>query len=370
PALPAWSAPHRGPSRLRGRVSQPLSSCLAGHAVTGPGHGAQPGQRDCSAASLADSESSCLQASLRRPDLVQLVALATLQTRQEILRSITTSAFDQAPRLLCGQRGKLLVRRRHRAKQPVLRLVEQRTELSRPVHLHTRPLDCHESLQSAAVSKKPARRAFASITACRRDSIETAQATDALLGLDGNRRTLGCRRLGQGHGEQPVLEGRGHLGPVHRHWQANGTCETPVASLHPVVALLLLFLLLVLLALHRHELLLERDLDVLGIHPRDLRLHHAGLLRLGHVHAGRPLSSRRELVELHVAETLEEPLHLLPEAGHSCPRHQRSHLRPPFSPYGGALSIEARPVSPSEKHPGCQCHLVAIPDTWPHVVPF
>src|SRR6266540_2792389 len=92
-----------------------------------------------------------------------------------------------------------------------------------------------------------------------------------------------------------------------------------------MVPLDLLLLLLPLLPLDRQELLLERDLDVLRVEARDFRLDHQGLLRLGHVHAGRPVAQYGELVELEIPEAIEDALELLLEIGHPGERHHGSH---------------------------------------------
>src|SRR5262249_50875337 len=49
------------------------------------------------------------------------------------------------------------------------------------------------------------------------------------------------------------------------------------------------------------------------------------LLRLGDVHAGRPVAQRGELVELQLAKRPEEAFELLLQIAHPRPRHHRSH---------------------------------------------
>src|SRR5712692_5492211 len=147
----------------------------------------------------------------------------------------------------------------------------------------------------------------------------------ALLGLDRNGRAPGRGRLRQRHGQQPVLEGRRHPAAIHADRQPHATCEAAVRPLHPVVPLVPLFLLLPLLALDGEVLLLERDLDVLGVEARHFGLDHQRLLGLGDVHAGRPVAQRGELVQLQLAEGAEEAVELLLQIGHPGPRHHRSH---------------------------------------------
>src|SRR5690349_21788366 len=87
-----------------------------------------------------------------------------------------------------------------------------------------------------------------------------------LLGLDRDGRPLRCRGLGQGDGQQAVLEGCHHLAAVHGHRQPHAPGEHPVGALDPVIVLFLLLLFLPLLALDRQQVLLQGDLDVLGVH--------------------------------------------------------------------------------------------------------
>jgi hypothetical protein len=73
--------------------------------------------------------------------------------------------------------------------------------------------------------------------------------------------------LGQGHGQQAVLEARRHLAPVHGDRQPHAPGEHPMGAVDPVMLLVLLVLFLPLLAIDRQQVLLQRDLNVLGSIP-------------------------------------------------------------------------------------------------------
>src|SRR5581483_11777227 len=72
-----------------------------------------------------------------------------------------------------------------------------------------------------------------------------------LLRLDRDRRALRRLALGHRHGQQPVLEGGGHLARIHADGEEHAAGECPVRALEPMVLLVLVLLLLLLLTLDR-----------------------------------------------------------------------------------------------------------------------
>src|SRR6266536_5750464 len=245
--------------------SPPLLLPLAAEAVTRPRQRPQPRKRNRTTADFTGAKGPRLEARLRRLDLVELVPLASLEAAEEAFHGATSRILEQPSGLGRRQRGDLSVCRGHGTKQPLPCLEQHRAKLTRSVLVDAEfPVGCHG---------RPSR------GKCRRleeegprprsrspDPSETAENPRLLLGLDRNRRALGGRSLGQGDRQQPILEGGADLAAVHRHRQADGAGKGPVGPLHAVVTLLLLLLLHLLLTLDGQELLLERDLNVLGLH--------------------------------------------------------------------------------------------------------
>src|SRR5262249_780876 len=66
-------------------------------------------------------------------------------------------------------------------------------------------------------------------------------------------------------------------------------------------------------------------LDIRRVEARHLRLDDERFLRLGDVHARAPLTQRREVLQLQLAQRTEEAIELLLEVSHPRPRHHGSH---------------------------------------------
>src|SRR5512144_1855497 len=129
-------------------------------------------------------------------------------------------------------------------------------------------------------------------------------------------------RLGQGHGQEPVLDSRGHPGRVHRRRQAQAADEDPAGALGVMIARLGLP---ALLPLDREQTVLQGDLDVLPLQARHLEGRHQAVPGLGDVEARDPVPQGRQLRALEPRDAIEQPIHLALQALDSRPRHQPAH---------------------------------------------
>jgi hypothetical protein len=83
---------------------------------------------------------------------------------------------------------------------------------------------------------------------------------------------------------------------VHHGGQGEGAAESPVGALHAMVVVLLDLVVELAFAAQGQGVVLQPDVDGLGIHPGQLGLHHDVAVLLVDVHGGGPGAAQRPFV--------------------------------------------------------------------------
>src|SRR5690554_2611528 len=112
---------------------------------------------------------------------------------------------------------------------------------------------------------------------------DTQCGKSAVLDLDALDLRLRLGSLGQLDRQNPVLEGCLRLFAIHTGGERNCPVDRAVAALGQVIPLFLLLALDLLLPLHSQHVIVDRHLDVLHLHARQLDRYFDRLVGLDHV---------------------------------------------------------------------------------------
>src|SRR5215208_694420 len=101
----------------------------------------------------------------------------------------------------------------------------------------------------------------------------TAFIVSSLLSAYADLFWFGFFGFRQGHGQNAVLVGRANLCGVHRRWQGDAALEAAHETFHTMTFGLFILLLELALARQGENTLVQGDVDLLFLHPRDFPAH-------------------------------------------------------------------------------------------------